>query len=144
MKVVNKEGNGIVFDRNGVDVDMEYRYLEYQVTDGYVVKITTDLPTVIEEGHKMAISNNINFEVGYEFDNYIVVQEVNENGSLLSSCMVKQPDSVKFLRQERDILKLKNEQLTAVVADQFTRMEQMENDSVAFMDYVTTTIEGGL
>ena len=102
---------------------MENRYLEYQISDGYVIKITNEIPTVVEEGHKIAISNNVNFEVGSEFDNYIVVQEVDEDGNLTSSCMIKQPNSVKFLRQERDKfqeenIKLKtrvevNEQVTA-------------------------------
>ena len=32
-----------------------------------------------------------------------MVQEVDED-NIISSCMIKQPDSVKFLRQERDRL----------------------------------------
>ncbi|MBU3146659.1 hypothetical protein [Clostridium sp. CF012] len=87
---------------------MELRYLEYQLSDGYVVKITTENPAITEVGRSIAISDNVNFEVGYEFDNYIVVQSVDSANKLTSSCMIKQPDSVKFLRQERDILKAEN------------------------------------
>lgn len=86
---------------------MELRYLEYD-TDGYVIKITNEIPTIISEGNKVAISNNINFEIGYEYDNYIVVQEVDVGGNLTSACMIKQPDSVKFLRRERDRLQAEN------------------------------------
>lgn len=90
---------------------MEYRYLEYQVSDGYVTKIYNTMPTGVLDGHAIAIADNRNFEEGYEFDNYIVVQEVDTENNLLSSVMIKQPESVKFLRQERDRLLTQNDQL---------------------------------
>jgi hypothetical protein len=112
MSILNEDGSIRKFkDIHGVIKNMEYRYLEYQVSDGYVVKITNEVPVVVGTGHKIAISDNVNFEEGYEFDNYIVVQSVDEMGNLTSSCMIKQPDSVKFLRQERDKLVEENASL---------------------------------
>ncbi|WP_434510530.1 hypothetical protein [Desulfitobacterium sp. AusDCA] len=102
--VTNSDGSIKTFiDANGNIVNLEYRYLEYQ-PDGYVVKIYNEQPSGITSGNKIAIANNINFEEGHEFSNYIVVQEVDENNNLTSSCMIKQPQSVVFLRQERDKL----------------------------------------
>ncbi|MBU3146849.1 hypothetical protein [Clostridium sp. CF012] len=104
---------------------MENRYLEYQISDGYVIAIYNEMPATIPTDRKIAISNNVNFEVGYEFDNYIVVQEVDANGNLTSSCMIKQPDSVKFLRQERDISKAENAILTSTQNDIQIAMTQL-------------------
>jgi hypothetical protein len=109
MNVLNEDNSIKTYeDKNGEVKNMEYRYLKYQISDGYIVTISNE-PMLIEEGFKIAISNNVNFEEGYEFDNYIVVQEVDENNILESSYMVKQPDSVKFLRQEN--IKFKANQL---------------------------------
>ena len=122
---------------NIIENIIENRYLEYNL-DGYVVKITNTVPIIIEVGNKVAIASNENFEEGSEFDNYIVVQEVDEDGNLTSSCMVRQPDSVKFLRQERDILKEDNVQLKIRLA----KAEQVSaNNSIASQDLLEMLID---
>ncbi|MBZ9637517.1 hypothetical protein [Clostridium sp. FP1] len=118
MYVLNDEGNVIQFtDVKGVLKNMEYRYLEYQISDGYVIKIYNEFPQIIAEGDKIAISNSINFEEGSEYDNYIVVQEVDAKDNLTSSCMIRQPDSIKFLRQERDRLTIELTSTQSLLAE---------------------------
>lgn len=104
MNILNEDGSNITFtNAEGVVVNLEYRYLEYDIS-GYVVKIYNELPESVATGNMIAIASNQNFEEGSEYTNYIMVQAVNEVGTLTSSFMAKQPQSVVFLRQERDKL----------------------------------------
>ncbi|WML35938.1 hypothetical protein [Clostridium sp. OS1-26] len=102
--IFDKNNAKIYFtDVNGNEKALEYRYLEYN-SDGYVVAIYNEMPVNITNSNKIAIADNRNFEVGYEYENYICVQEVNQDNILTLCCVIKQPESVKFLRKERDNL----------------------------------------
>jgi hypothetical protein len=118
MYILRADGSTRTYtDDNDVTIKMEYRYLEY-VNGGYVITIYNDMPLTIKEGCKIAISNNINFEEGYELINDIVVQEVDELGNVLSCYKAEmQNDAIKFLRQERDILKEQVTELSIALAN---------------------------
>jgi hypothetical protein len=102
--ILNENNEQTYFlDRDGNKKALEYRYLEYN-SDGYVIAISNEMPSTITTGNKIAIADNINFEIGYEYSNYISVQEVDTDNKLKSSVIIRQPESVKFLRKERDNL----------------------------------------
>ena len=74
-------------------------YLEYQISDGYVVKTYGDMPSSFPSGHGIVVTSAVNLKVGDEYNNAIMV-DVDANGNLLSLCMVKQPQSVTYLTQQ--------------------------------------------
>lgn len=91
-------------------------YLEYEVGTGQVVEIYAEQPSVTP-GYDFATSNQ--FAVGDEFEWVIWVNEVNENGQLLSySAIRNNPNAQRLLRendqlkQENTLLKAQNQALT--------------------------------
>jgi hypothetical protein len=117
MYVTDSNGQIVQFEgKDGVIHDLEYRYLEYG-TDGYVVKIYNENPASVPEGHKIGISFNSNFEVGDEFTNFISVNGVDAEGLITGHSLVVQPESVVFLRRERDSMKQQLDTLYQTVAD---------------------------
>lgn len=142
MNILNADGTIKTFtDVDGNVINMEYRYLEYN-QEGYVIKIYNDMPT-LTNGNKIAIADNRNFEIGSEFDNYIVVQDVDENNNLTSSCMIKQPESVKFLRQERDNLVQQLTVATQTIADMTLQASDLQSQLSTMAQTIATMQIGG-
>lgn len=105
MYVLDSENKPMFFnDKDGTRKAMEYRYLEYN-KDGYVLAIYNEIPTDIVSGNKIAIGDNRNFEVGYEFENLILIHSVDANNLIISCGMSKLPENIKYLRLERDNLR---------------------------------------
>lgn len=88
-------------------------YLTYRQSDGYVVAITADMPTAIEDGYGVATSEH--FKLGDEFEHYIkiYVDEI-KNDRVTSHAAVRQAPPAQEL-----LLKISQlEKATGMGADQ--------------------------
>lgn len=92
---------------------MDNVYLEYRLSDGVVEKIHSTIP-IQKSDYGIAIT--CGFKLGDEEDNFIIINEVDEELNLISSAWVRQTPSGKFLRQENTLLKNRIAELEDILA----------------------------
>jgi hypothetical protein len=132
LNILDEKGELDTFkDMNGNEKNLEYRYLEYNADD-FVLCIYAELP-ILTNGNKIATSDNINFEVGDEFNYYIVVQSVDETGHLTSACKSKQSEQYKYLLMERNKIAAELEKST-------THAASLTNNFVELTEWLIASI----
>jgi len=99
-------------------------YLEYVNATGYVVSIHEHMPKILLHGHR--IGKTPYFKPNDEFEYYISVNEVDENGFITSHSTIRQAPSAKLLLEKNAELLISNAVLSNYILDMDFRLIMLE------------------
>ncbi|MFZ7103352.1 MAG: hypothetical protein ACOWWO_11955 [Peptococcaceae bacterium] len=89
-------------------------YLEYQKSNGYVIAVHDVVPNAIDDN---GIAKSDNFVPGDEFEYFIIINEVDENGILISASSIRQAPPATYILKELATVKKEKAELEMIVAD---------------------------